>query len=75
MLKEYAVTSNSALLFLPNKLAMEVYHAIRDDLASSSSSSSASSGFNLEHNGEEVTAVYRLDHSSSNGIGKEVHEN
>jgi hypothetical protein len=61
MLKEYPVTSNSALLFLSNKLAMEVYHTIRDDLSSSSSSSSASAvGFNLEHNGEEVTAVYQI---------------
>jgi hypothetical protein len=82
MLKEYPVTSASDLLFLPNKLAMEVYHAIRDDLSLSSSSSSSSSssasasGFNLEHNGEEVTAVYRLDpNGSSNSIGKGVHEN
>jgi hypothetical protein len=38
MLKEYPVTSNSALLFLPNNLAMEVYEAVRDNMSSSSSS-------------------------------------
>jgi hypothetical protein len=72
MLKEYPVTSASEMMFLPNNLAMEIYHAIRDDLSSSSSSSSASAaGFNLEHNGEEVTAVYRLDPNGSNSTGKE----
>jgi hypothetical protein len=72
MLKEYPVTSASDMMFLPNNLAMEIYHAIRDDLSSSSSSSSASAaGFNLEHNGEEVTAVYRLDPNGSNSTGKE----
>jgi hypothetical protein len=59
MLKEYPVTSNSALLFLPHNLAMDVYEAIRDNVSSSSSSARAV-GFNLEHNWEEVTAVYRL---------------
>jgi hypothetical protein len=59
MLKEYPVTSNSALLFLPNKLAMEIYDAVRDNVLSSSSSGIAV-GLNLEHNGEEVTAVHRL---------------
>jgi hypothetical protein len=73
MLKEYPVTSASDMMFLPNNLAMEIYHAIRDDLSSSSSSSSASAaGFNLEHNGEEVTAVYRLDPNGSNSTGKEI---
>jgi hypothetical protein len=57
MLKEYA-TSNSAVLFLPNKLAMEVYNTVRDNVSSSSTNAV---GFNLEHNWEEITAVYRLD--------------
>jgi hypothetical protein len=69
MLKEYPVTSNSALLFLPNNLAMEVYEAVRDNMSSSSSSAIAI-GFNLKHDGEEVTAVYRLDGNDSNSIGK-----
>jgi hypothetical protein len=59
ILKEYPVTSNSTLLFLPNNLAMEIYDAVRDNVSSSSSSANAA-GFNLEHNGEEVTAVYRI---------------
>jgi hypothetical protein len=69
MLKEYPVTSNSALLFLPHNLAMEVYEAVRDNMSSSLSSTSAV-GFNLKHDGEEVTAVYRLDGNDSNSIGK-----
>jgi hypothetical protein len=67
MLKEYPVTSANTLLFLPNNLAMEIYDGIRDDLSSSASAA----GFNLEHNGEEVTAVYRLDPSGSNSTRKE----
>ena len=60
MLKEYPVRSTSALLFLPNNLAMEVYDAVRDNLSSSSLSSASAVEFNLEHNWEEVTAVYRI---------------
>jgi hypothetical protein len=65
MLKEYPVTSNSALLFLPNKLAMEIYNALRDTITSGTILQ-----FNLEHNWEEITAVYRLDPNDSNGIRK-----
>jgi hypothetical protein len=61
MLKEYPITSASELLFLPNNLAMEVYDAVRDNVSSLSSSASTVE-FNLEHDGQEITAVYRLDH-------------
>jgi hypothetical protein len=57
MLKEYLMKSASELLFLPNKLAMEIYEAVRDNL---SSSSEIAVGFNLEHSWKEVTAVYRI---------------
>jgi hypothetical protein len=67
MLKEYPVTSNSAVLFLPNKLAMEVYDAVRDTALLSPS---FTVGFHLEHNGKEITAVYRLNPNDSNSIGK-----
>jgi hypothetical protein len=59
MLKEYPITSASELLFLPNNLAMEVYDAVRDNVSSLSSSASAVE-FNLEHDGQEITAVHRI---------------
>jgi hypothetical protein len=54
--KQYPVR-NSTPLFLPNNLAMEIYNAIRNSI----SSSGTILQFNLEHNGEEITAVYPVN--------------
>ena len=59
LLKENPVRGNAIpLLFLQNKLAMEIYDAIRDDI---SSSAGTITGFNLEHDGEEITAIYQVN--------------
>jgi hypothetical protein len=65
LLKDYPV-GNSALLFLSNTLAMEIHNAIRDSVPSG-----AIVQFNLEHDGEEVTAVHQVNSFNSNGLGEE----
>lgn len=51
-LKEYAFYSTTMLL-LPNNLVMEIYNAMKNAI-----SSGIVLHFKLEHNGEEITAVY-----------------
>jgi vacuolar-type H+-ATPase subunit I/STV1 len=50
---------NSALLFLPYKLAMEIYDNITE-AAAAASASTAIAGFDIEHDGEQVTAIYAV---------------
>jgi len=57
LLKENPIRDFSIILFLPNNLAMGIYNAVRYNIMSSSTTIT---GFNLEHDGQEVTAVYLL---------------
>jgi hypothetical protein len=54
-LKECPV-DNITMLLLSHSLAMEIYNAIRNGM-----SSEVIIQFKLEHNGEEITAVYPVD--------------
>jgi hypothetical protein len=58
-------TSNSTALLLPYDLAMEIYTTLRDDVLLSRT---IVSGFILEHSGQEVTAVYRVNPRDNDGI-------
>ena len=49
---------NSALLFLPYKLAMEIYDNIAG--AAASSTTTAIAGFDIEYDEEQITAIYAV---------------
>jgi hypothetical protein len=52
-------SNNNALLFLPNKLAMEIFDDITGVISSSGDATSVI-GFNLEHDGQQVTTIYAV---------------
>jgi transcription antitermination factor NusA-like protein len=52
----YPSYTNTSILLLSNNLAVEIYNAIRN-----AKSSGVALQFELEHNGQEVTAVYLED--------------
>ena len=52
-------SNNDTLLFLPNKLAMEIFDNITA-VISSSGDAAAITGFNLEHDGQQVTSIYAV---------------
>jgi hypothetical protein len=53
---EYSVCNNTTMLILSNSLAIEIYNAIRNAM-----SSGVVLQFKLEHDGQEVTAVYPVN--------------
>jgi hypothetical protein len=59
LLKENPIRTNGILLFLSNSLAMDICNAGKDNIISSGTIM----GFNLEHNGQEVTAVHQVRQS------------
>jgi hypothetical protein len=53
---EYSIYNNTTVLILSNGLAIEIYNAIRNVI-----SSEVVLQFKLEHDGQEVTAVYPIN--------------
>jgi hypothetical protein len=54
---EYSVyNNNTTMLILSNSLAIEIYNAVRNVM-----SSGVALQFELEHNGQEITAVYTVN--------------